>query len=299
MTPRCFAQETLLKPEMTGQYFIKQFLSRIISLSQISLDSLDCALTPKLRIDSMTSLSPYSTITVDSTPGISEYTLRQYITENECLTKVVRYVKESSHSDTAHDFSHFARVLSNAALIAQKEGGDLDIIIASALLHDIKNLPKGHPQAKSSSSLSAQHAAKVLIEFGFPKEKIAIVQDAILCHSFTRGLKPKTLEGKILQDADRLDGLGAIGIARVFSVGGSNNRAIYHSEDPFGRTARELDDKMFCVDHYFKKLFKLSDLMQTETGRQLALERIEVMHQYLDVLEREINCPFDAFLRKI
>jgi uncharacterized protein len=241
-----------------------------------------------------------STLSFETDPNatLTEFGLRHFIQRHPTLVKVVRYVREETPSDSAHDFSHFSRVLSNALMIMQKEGGDLEIVIAAALLHDIKNLPKDHPQAKSSSSLSAQHAGIILEGYGFPKEKIAKVKDAILCHSFTRGLQPRWLEGKILQDADRLDGLGAIGVARAFAVGGSLSRSVYHPQDPFARLERELDDKSFTVDHFYRKLFQLPDLMQTATGRQMAIDRIEVMHQYLDVLEREINPALDHFLRQ-
>jgi len=225
--------------------------------------------------------------------------LTQYIEENSILRRIVKYVHDVMNNDMAHDFSHIARVLSNAWEIAQCEGGDLEIIVAAVLLHDIRNLPKDHAKAKSSSSLSARFARQYLEELGFPQKKIGNVENAIVCHSFSKGLFPKTLEGKILQDADRLDALGAIGIARLFQISGIHSASIYCPVDPFYREERSLDDRKFAVDHFYRKLLKLPNLMQTETGKVLARRRAEVLLQYLDVLEREIDPSMEQFLRTL
>lgn len=221
--------------------------------------------------------------------------LHELIQENGVLTGVLQTLR-TVKGDGAHDLSHIARVLSNAWQILLCEGGDPEVVIAAVLLHDIKNLPKGHPQAKSSSSLSARFAGQLLAERGFAPAKIANVQDAIVCHSFSRGLKPKTLEGKILQDADRLDALGAVGVARTFYTAGVHGGSLYHPQDPLGRRGRPLDDVRYSVDHFLIKIVRLPEMMQTATGKRMAQERLAVVEQFLEVLEREIDTPTERLL---
>ena len=208
------------------------------------------------------------------------------------LEKIREIARQAAAADPAHDFSHSLRVLANALRIARVEGGDLEVLEAAAYLHDIANLPKNHPEARLSSERSALAAKRILEENGFSEAQITRARDAILCHSFSRGLVPQTLEGRIFQDADRLDSLGAIGIARTFTVGGATNRPIYDSEIPFpdsdGAT-RAYDDKNNTLDHFFVKLFKLGETMQTEAGRALALERIERMKRFVEELRQEIE----------
>lgn len=148
-------------------------------------------------------------------------------------SKIIEIAKASSVADSAHDFSHCLRVLANAKKIAAREGGDLDVLAAAAFLHDIANLPKNHPESHLSSERSAMKAEVILREAGLSDDQVMRSKDAILCHSYSRGLTPQTLEGRIFQDADRLDGIGAIGIARTFTVGGATQRPLYSMEDPF------------------------------------------------------------------
>lgn len=229
----------------------------------------------------------------------TDFELFEKIQNHTQLKQIISHVRETAPIDVAHDLSHLCRVLSNVLQIFQQEGGDFDTLVAATLLHDLKNLPKSDAKSKSSSSLSAKHAGEFLRSIDFPKEKIPGIKDAILCHSFTVGLEPKTLEGKILQDADRLDALGAIGVARVFAVSGAMGRSIYHPKDPLGRSGRPMDDLNYSLDHFFRKLFTLADKMHTPTAQQMAYHRAEIMRQYLDVLEREMNPALETLLREI
>jgi uncharacterized protein len=203
----------------------------------------------------------------------------------ESLKKEVR--KKLEGNDTAHDFEHIMRVLRNASLIARKEKADMRIVTAAVLLHDFVTYPKFDPRSKNSSSESADASRKILKKYGFSPDEIQIISDAIRDHSFSRGVVPQTLEGKILQDADRLDALGAIGIARTFAVGGAENRQFYNSEDPFCKK-RSPDDKSWTLDHFFKKLLQLENTMNTKTGKAEARKRIKIMKKFLDELKKEI-----------
>lgn len=203
------------------------------------------------------------------------------------------HVAKLSYPDPAHDFSHFERVRKNAESIAKTEGANTDVLIAAAYLHDIANLPKDHPNSSMSSQYSVSKAREILTSIGgFPEELYPLLDDAILCHSYSRGLKPQTLEGQVFQDADRLDAIGAVGIARAYAVGGKAGRPLYWPEDPLCVTGRTPCDKgapeANTLDHFFIKLFKLPDLMNTKTGRLMAQERVEYMGGFCEQLAREV-----------
>lgn len=194
------------------------------------------------------------------------------------------------HQSPAHDFQHILRVYKNAEMISkQEEYVDLDIVLAAALLHDLVVYPKGSSKTINSADDSAEIAKKILLEYkNYPREKIEKVADAIRTHSYSKRLVPETLEGKILQDADRLDAIGAIGIARTFSVGGSENRSLYNPTDPFYESERQLDDMQWTLDHIKKKLMILKNSMYTKTAKKMAEERTEFMELFLNQLRKEI-----------
>ena len=204
------------------------------------------------------------------------------------LEKLKAEIKRKTiQNDSAHDFDHIMRVLKNALKIARKEKGDIRIITAAVLLHDIVSYPKSDPRSKNSSLESAKKSRSILKVYGFHDKEIQIISDAIRDHSFSRGAIPQTLEGKILQDADRLDAIGAIGIARVFSVGGSENRPFYNKKDPFCKK-RSPDDKNWTLDHFYKKLLHLEKKMNTKTGKLEARNRVKIMKKFLSELKQEI-----------
>ena len=122
-------------------------------------------------------------------------------------TELLELAKKYSHDeDPAHDFEHILRVLRNAEIIATKEGADIDIVIPAALFHDLVNYPKNHPKAKLSSNLSAQKTGKLLGKIkNYPKHKIPFVEYAISCCSFTKGIVPTSLEGKVHWKVDDTD----------------------------------------------------------------------------------------------
>jgi uncharacterized protein len=207
---------------------------------------------------------------------------------SERIAEIERLARAAAAADPAHDFSHSRRVLANALRIAATEGGDTEVLAAAAYLHDIANLPKHHPEARLSSERSAARSEEIAREAGFSADAIVRLKDAVLCHSYSRGLEPVTLEGRIFQDADRLDAVGMIGIARTFTVGGALGRPMYDAEDPFLEHGRMPDDKQNTLDHFYVKLFKLCDRMQTPTGQQLARERTARMRRFVEELRAEI-----------
>jgi uncharacterized protein len=190
--------------------------------------------------------------------------------------------------DPAHDLQHILRVYKNAELIGKREGADMEVLLAAVLLHDIVVYPKGSAKSSKSADDSADMAEKILKGYGVSKEKIDRISYCIRTHSYSRRLVPATLEGKILQDADRLDALGAIGIARTFSVGGSEDRMFYNPEDPFWKTGREPDDWQWTLDHFQAKLLGLKDSMHTKAAQEMTEERTRFMEQFIEQLKKEL-----------
>jgi uncharacterized protein len=190
--------------------------------------------------------------------------------------------------DPAHDLQHILRVYKNAELIGKREGADMEVLLAAVLLHDIVVYPKGSAKSSKSADDSADMAEKILKGYGVSKEKIDRISYCIRTHSYSRRLVPATLEGKILQDADRLDALGAIGIARTFSVGGSEDRMFYNPDDPFWKTGREPDDRQWTLDHFQAKLLRLKDSMHTKAAQEMAEERTRFIEQFIEQLKKEL-----------
>lgn len=195
--------------------------------------------------------------------------------------------KRLQENDPAHDLEHVMRVYNNAKRLARMEKAHPRLVLAAALLHDIVSYPKSDPRSKNSSTESAAMAREILSEYGYGSGEIEIIADAIRDHSFSMGVVPKSLTGKILQDADRLDAIGAIGIARTFSVGGAEKRQFYSKEDPFCST-RIPDDKRWTLDHFYAKLLLLEKKMNTKSARIEAKKRARIMKLFLDNLKEEI-----------
>lgn len=191
----------------------------------------------------------------------------------------------AGQSDGAHDLGHLRRVWANCQLIADKSA-DMAVLQAAAFLHDIINVAKDAPNRAEASQLSADHAVRFLEATGFDAVKIPAVAHAIAAHSFSAGITPETLEAKILQDADRIEALGMIGLARWLYVSGAMGTQIFDPEDPMAEN-RPLDDRRFALDHLEVKLFRLVETMQTEAGRALAQSRADVMLKFREDLLAE------------
>jgi uncharacterized protein len=190
--------------------------------------------------------------------------------------------------DPAHDWPHIGRVISTAKKLAAGENVDLPCLLAAVYCHDIVNLPKNHPDRSNASVLAAEKAAPLLELAGFTSEEIKKIQQYVIEHSFSKGLKPTSLEAAIVQDSDRLDTLGAIGVLRCASVNTQMKSAFYEPFDPLAES-RPLDDKKYMVDHYFVKIFKLPEMMNTVKGKFEAEKRVVFMKEFLSTLMGEIQ----------
>ena len=190
-------------------------------------------------------------------------------------------------NDSAHDFEHVMRVYKNAKKICKKEKVSERLVLSAVLLHDVVSYPKSDKRSELSSLESSKKSKQILKKYGYSEAEIMIVSNAIRDHSFSNCVIPETMEGKILQDSDRLDALGAIGIARVFATGGSLGRSFYDPCDPFCKK-RLPNDEIWTVDHFFQKLLKLESMMNTETGKVEAKIRTNVLKEFLDHLKQEV-----------
>ena len=197
-------------------------------------------------------------------------------------------VKELTKHDSAHDFEHIMRVYKNAQKICKQEKVNEKLVLSSVLLHDIVSYPKSDKRSKISSIKSAKKSKLILKKYDYSNDEIMIISNAIRDHSFSQNKIPKTMEGKILQDVDRLDALGAIGIARVFATAGSLNRPFYNIDDPFCKQ-RIPNDKIWTLDHFYQKLFKLESLMNTKSGKIEAKKRTRVLKEFLNQLKQELS----------
>jgi len=199
-------------------------------------------------------------------PAMNEKPLSDF--QKEIIHQTEDYVRGLSNSEsTGHDWHHALRVRSLARQFAKKEGADCFIVELAALLHDIDD-------SKITNSSSSHQAADFLSSMQVDPLLRTEILEIIVNLSFSSHLQGKsvsTIEGKVVQDADRLEALGAIGIARTFAYGGRKNRLIYDGSK----------DDQSTIAHFYQKLLKLPDLMNTETARQIADQRVKFMNDFL------------------
>lgn len=192
------------------------------------------------------------------------------------------FVKGGSHA-----FDHTERVFNLAIKIGKKEKVDLDIIKASALLHDIARLKEDKKEISCHAEHGAEIAEKILRDMNFPEDKTVKVAHAIKVHRHSKGLKAETKEAEILQDADRLDALGAITVARMFSSGGELNRPLYAPEIPFEKTSLEYDTYS-TIHGFYHKIFKLKpETFNTNFAKKLAKARYKFVEKFVDEFLKE------------
>ncbi|UQN04997.1 HD domain-containing protein [Deinococcus sp. QL22] len=215
--------------------------------------------------------------------------LEPLLAQDSRLPVVWAWVGASMTFDAAHDTAHLARVARWTLHCAPALAPSL--AVAAALTHDVVNLPKNHPQRAQASTIAAEMVLAKLPTLGFDGAEAEAVAAAVRDHSYSRGATPETLLGAALQDADRLDALGALGILRAAAAGGSMGRALLHATDPFC-TARTPDDAAYTVDHFFTKLLRLETTFQTPVGQQEAARRTAVMRTFLANLGEEVGAEF-------
>lgn len=198
------------------------------------------------------------------------------------------FILQQQIHDAAHDINHIKRVVSTAKKLCNDERADIYIVLPAAWLHDCVSFPKNHPDNKRASSLAGDKAVEFLSSINYPIQYLDAIHHAIKTHSYSANITPETTEAKIVQDADRLDGLGAIGVSRCMLVAGKLGSKLYNPEDPFCQQ-RTPDSKVAAIDHFYEKLFKTANTMTTPAGLDEAQKRVEFMQGFLKQLAAEIG----------
>ena len=200
----------------------------------------------------------------------------------EIINQALDYVKKIFESDySGHDYFHTLRVFKMATHIATVENADLKTVQLAALLHDVDDI-KLSPQTHAEK-INARH---FLTANNFSEAAICKICQIIgeISYVGKDSVTPKTLEGKCVQDADRLDALGAVGIARTFAYGGSHNRLMYHPDiKPKMNMGKEeyINHVSTSVNHFYEKLFNLTELINTPTAKKIATEREAYMKNFI------------------
>jgi len=188
--------------------------------------------------------------------------------------------------DPSHDYLHIRRVVASALEFALEEGAEMGVVLPAAYFHDFVNVPKNDPRRKEASRLSAEAAVAYLQSVDYPAEYFDAIKHAIAAHSFSANIPCETIEARVVQDADRLDGLGAIGVARCFSTSTLMRRPYYDEDDVLAEN-RAPDDRLYAVDHFFVKLFKTAETLQTKSARAEGARRVAFMKEFLIQLKTE------------
>ena len=199
------------------------------------------------------------------------------------------YLSEIMASDPAHDISHVQRVVQNTIRLTREENGNAAVTVPAAWLHDCVSVAKDSPLRAQASKLAATAAIRFLESINYPSELLPQIHHAIEAHSFSANIETNTMDARIVQDADRLEAVGAIGITRCFLTGGSLGTALYEPSDPFAEN-RDPDDRRYTLDHFYCKLLGLAETMKTEAGKVEAIKRTEYMRGFLGQLRLEIGC---------
>ena len=191
-------------------------------------------------------------------------------------------------ADAAHDRQHIRRVVANARMLAADEQADLAVVLPAAWLHDCVSVPKDSPLRSQASALAGHAAVEFLETMHYPAQYLPAIRHAIEAHSFSANIVPRTCEARVVQDADRLDSLGAIGLARCLMLSGALGRRLYDPLEPFPAT-RPLDEQANALDHFYAKLLQLADRMTTRAGRAEAARRTAFLHAFIEQLRAEIQ----------
>lgn len=209
------------------------------------------------------------------------------------INKTMEYVKSKLEGEgTGHDFFHVLRVYKTATFICKKEGADLFVVGLAALLHDIADWKFNDGDSDIGPKLTKDWLQSLEVN-DVIINKITMIIRTLSFKGGTTNSKQETIEGKVVQDADRLDAIGAIGIARAFAYGGYKQRELYNPNMK-PQKYKDFDQYKVSVDttinHFYEKLLLLKDLMNTESGKSMAKERHEFMITYLDQFLEEWDC---------
>ena len=199
----------------------------------------------------------------------------------EIIDRAAEYVRAKFENEySGHDWFHTLRVWRLAARIAEAEGADSESVQLAALLHDVDDR-KLSPETYANKDNARRFLTENKVDEGKIDEICRIIGEI----AFSEGRVPSTIEGKCVQDADRLDAIGAIGIARAFAYGGNHNRLMHHPDiapNPNMTKEEYSKSESTTLNHFYEKLFKLADIMNTDTAKAIAMERDAYMRGFVD-----------------
>lgn len=202
---------------------------------------------------------------------------------NDLKEKIQNYFQEG----TSHEFSHTQRVYNMAVMLAKDEEADLDIVRAAALLHDIARKKEDNNEVECHAKHGAEMAQEILLKTEFPKDKIESVCYSIKSHRHSTGINPETKEAAILQDADRLDALGAITIGRMFSTGGKLGTPMYKPDVPVGKVHPGYTSES-TIHGFYAKILKITpDTFKTKKAKEIAKERYNYVKEFIERFKQE------------
>ncbi len=224
------------------------------------------------------------------------------IDDNELLIERLENIVLSGSTDGAHDLGHFRRVFNTSIWIVHEESlktTDSRILAAASYLHDFIQFPKNSEFRAHAAKQSAEAVAPLLLELGFTKKQCSIVADAIKSHSFSANLKPTSIEGRIISDADKLDALGIVGFSRLFYVSGQIGSLACHPVDPLALN-RQLEPTQYMLDHFFEKIIRLPALMHFKCTKIAATKQLDVMLKLMhDCTLSVTSVKLDQFRRRV
>jgi uncharacterized protein len=193
---------------------------------------------------------------------------------DERMEAVLEHVRAAFHESGAHGFDHTLRVTRLCEIIGAEEGADMDVLLPAALFHDIAR-PLEEERGVPHEEEGARMAESFLRSVGYPEGLITSIAHAIRAHRYSTGISPQTLEARILSDADKLDAMGAVGIARTFMQAGERGGGIPDA-----------------IEHFNEKLLKLQGRMYTQSAQRIAEKRHKLLAGFLAALEEETGCSF-------
>lgn len=190
--------------------------------------------------------------------------------------------------DPSHDILHVRRVVALAKKIAKAESVELKVVIPAAYLHDCVYISKADPRRPEASLISANKALELLSEWKYPEAYFSQIHHAIAAHSFSANIPAQSIEAKVVQDADRLDAMGAVGIFKCFAFSGLAARPFYSEQDIFC-DHRQPNDQTNTLDHFFTKLLKLNSRLNTESAKVEGNIRMRTMQKFVEDLRIELS----------
>ena len=201
----------------------------------------------------------------------------------ELKGKILKYFNHGAHS-----FDHTERVYRLAVRIAKDENADMQVVKAAALLHDIGRSKEDPDKGICHAEESAKMAPAILKEVDFPEDKVEAVLHAIVVHRYSKQLKAETKEAAIIQDADRLDGLGAVAAARVFAHGGKKGRPMHDSTMKYDTSYNVKKKARTAMEHFYEKILKMKpETFNTKLAKEIAKERYDYTKEFVERFEKE------------